>query len=427
MKKTALLFVLCLSFGGAFAENESLLDVNYDSPENTLDYDESVASFQQIYLQYESAIKKLEEQIKESERQSKNSEIIKVKDEEKQNIEAAVAKAREDFYQNEAQDVRAKETARLTNEITEKLTKELTEKFISEYEAKLKENTAAKEKEIRSAVSLENESLEKKFKEDVRSELSSEYEAKLKDDIATKETELRNTISLENEALEKKLKEEVRHELSSEYEAKKNNEIRELKPVLRRQVEKESKAATARLRIISPFCFAAVAILILALLLRWLVPFIKKISDSKNDEEKKLRKRENNIKAQTGTYLERIREFGGKSASLQDEIDKETDEQKKQINLEALNRAREEYKKTEYEKSIGDYQKEFETLKNDFDNILKKWSQLGEEGRNLLFDALKKNCSEWRQKGYNLEHSRNDKDYIGGCSDTFRCKRCRAN
>lgn len=456
MKKAVFILTFFLCLFPIFSENESLYDVNYDKPENLLNYDDTLESFQQIYLQYEAAIKSLEDKIREDERQSKNSEVSKVREEEKQNLENAVEKTRENIYQNEIQNVREKETERLTNEITEKLTKELTEKFNSDYEKKLTESVSQKEKEIRDEVSLENASLKEKYKEEVKNELSSDYEKKLAESVSQKENEIRDDVSLENEGLKEKYKEEVKNELSSdyeqkfaesvsqkekeirgkvsleneslkdkykaqvrqelasEYEAKKNNEIKSLRADLKKQVETENKTATQRVKIITPFCFTVVLIVTSFLFLRWLLPYLKKNSDEKKNEE-------GILDYWVKNYLELLDKFNGDSSALQDEIDKlppESNEAK--IKRLALNKAREKWNSRKFEKSIGEYQKQFEELKTDFENNIKKWLTLGDEVKEIVLGSFRKNCSSWGEAGFNLAHSKNEKSDIEKTLESFK-------
>lgn len=414
MKKAVFILTFFLCLFPVFSENESLYDVNYDKPANLINYDDSLESFQQIYLQYEAAIKSLEDKIREDERQSKNSEVSKVREEEKLNLENAVEKTREDIYQNEIQDVREKETERLTNEITEKLTKELTEKFNSDYEKNLAESVSQKEKEIRDELSLENESLKEKYKEEVKNELSSDYEKKLAETISQKEEEIRGEVSLENKSLKDKYKAQVQQELASEYEAKKNNEIKSLRADLKKQVETENKTATQRVKIITPFCFAAVLIIALLLFLHWLLPYLKKNSDEKKNEE-------GNLDYWIKNYLERLDEFNGNSSALQDEIDKlPPDSNEAKMKKLALNKAREKWNSRKFEKSIGEYQKQFEELKTDFENNIKKWLTLGDEVKEIVLGSFRKNCSSWGEAGFNLAHSKNEKSDIEKTLESFK-------
>ena len=67
MKKVAFLVFLLFNVM-VFAESNDLYDVNYDAPINNIQYNTNQQFFQEIYLQYETAIKRSEDSIRNDEK-----------------------------------------------------------------------------------------------------------------------------------------------------------------------------------------------------------------------------------------------------------------------------------------------------------------------------------------------------------------------
>lgn len=221
----------CLAFS---AHAGDLYDVNYDPPSHMSDsFNESVISFQNIYLQYESNIKNSEEKIRADEKSLHQEEIRSLLAQEQDKYAAALVQARDEIYRNEIESVRKTETERLTAE----LTAALSEKF----EEKKAQELIAAEAEIRKTISLENEKLKSQYMAEVREELTAEYEEKKKLEIASAEAEIRKNISLENEKLKTQYKTEVRNEMTAEYERKKQQEIASSEAEIRKNISLENE------------------------------------------------------------------------------------------------------------------------------------------------------------------------------------------
>ncbi len=221
----------CLAFS---AHAGDLYDVNYDPPSHMSDsFNESVISFQNIYLQYESNIKNSEEKIRADEKSLHQEEIRSLLAQEQDKYAAALVQARDEIYRNEIESVRKTETERLTAELTAELSAKLEEKKTQEL--------IAAEAEIRRAISLENEKLKSQYMAEVREALTAEYEEKKKQEIISAEAEIRKNISLENEKLKTQYKAEVRNEMTAEYERKKQQEIASIEAEIRKNISLENE------------------------------------------------------------------------------------------------------------------------------------------------------------------------------------------
>lgn len=126
-----------------FAQDNALYDVNYDKPGKTANYDDSLAEFQKIYLQYEDAIKITGNLIRQEEKDIYNKELDKFKAAERLRTDTTIEKMRQAIYNNELESVRQQEIERLTAELTEKISADLNQKLSAKYE-KIKNDEIAK-------------------------------------------------------------------------------------------------------------------------------------------------------------------------------------------------------------------------------------------------------------------------------------------
>ena len=126
-----------------FAQDNVLYDVNYDEPLKTSNYDDSLAEFQKIYLQYEDAIKIAGNIIRQEEKDAYNKELEKLKEQERIRTDTTIEKMRLAIYGNEVESVRKQETERLTAELTEKISADLNQELSAKYE-KIKDDEIAK-------------------------------------------------------------------------------------------------------------------------------------------------------------------------------------------------------------------------------------------------------------------------------------------
>ena len=144
MKKLAVICLLMAIFmSHIFAQDNALYDVNYDKPEKTAIYDDSMAEFQKIYLQYEDAIKITGDLIRQEEKDTYNKELEKFKAAERLRTDTTIEKMRQAIYRNEVESVRQQEIDRLTAELTERISADLNQKLSAEYE-KIKNDEIAK-------------------------------------------------------------------------------------------------------------------------------------------------------------------------------------------------------------------------------------------------------------------------------------------
>ena len=144
MKKLAVICLLiAIIMSHIFAQDNVLYDVNYDEPLKTSNYDDSLAEFQKIYLQYEDAIKTTSTIIRQEERDTYNKELEKFKEEERIRTDTTIEKMRLAIYGNEVESVRKQETERLTAELTEKISADLNQELSAKYE-KIKDDEIAK-------------------------------------------------------------------------------------------------------------------------------------------------------------------------------------------------------------------------------------------------------------------------------------------
>lgn len=117
-----------------FAQNNALYDANYDEPEKTANYDDSLAEFQKIYLQYENAIKTTGDIIRQEEKAAYLKELEDFKAAERVRTDTTIEEMRKSIYGNEVESVRQQETERLTTELTERISADLNQELSAKYE-----------------------------------------------------------------------------------------------------------------------------------------------------------------------------------------------------------------------------------------------------------------------------------------------------
>lgn len=144
MKKLAVICLLiAIIMSHIFAQDNVLYDVNYDEPLKTSNYDDSLAEFQKIYLQYEDAIKIAGNIIRQEEKDAYNKELEKFKEQERIRTDTTIEKMRLAIYGKEVESLRKQETERLTAELTEKISADLNQELSAKYE-KIKDDEIAK-------------------------------------------------------------------------------------------------------------------------------------------------------------------------------------------------------------------------------------------------------------------------------------------
>lgn len=144
MKKLAVICLLiAIIMSHIFAQDNVLYDVNYDEPLKTSNYDDSLAEFQKIYLQYEDAIKIADNIIRQEEKDAYNKELEKFKEQERIRTDTTIEKMRLAIYGKEVESLRKQETERLTAELTEKISADLNQELSAKYE-KIKDDEIAK-------------------------------------------------------------------------------------------------------------------------------------------------------------------------------------------------------------------------------------------------------------------------------------------
>ena len=144
MKKLAVICLLiAIIMSHIFAQDNMLYDVNYDESLKTSNYDDSLAEFQKIYLQYEDAIKIAGNIIRQEEKDAYNKELEKFKEQERIRTDTTIEKMRLAIYGKEVESVRKQETERLTAELTEKISADLNQELSAKYE-KIKDDEIAK-------------------------------------------------------------------------------------------------------------------------------------------------------------------------------------------------------------------------------------------------------------------------------------------
>lgn len=144
MKKLAVICLLiAIIMSHIFAQDNVLYDVNYDEPLKTSNYDDSLAEFQKIYLQYEDAIKIAGNIIRQEEKDAYNKELEKIKEQERIRTDTTIEKMRLAIYGKEVESLRKQETERLTAELTEKISADLNQELSAKYE-KIKDDEIAK-------------------------------------------------------------------------------------------------------------------------------------------------------------------------------------------------------------------------------------------------------------------------------------------
>lgn len=369
-----------------FAQANDLHDVNFDAPTNNATYDENQQMFQQVYLQYESAIKILEDTIRNDEKNIRQNEIKLAKEEETQKLRAELSesleKQRREIYENEIEAVRTQERERLTEEIRNAVFEELTEKFTVSYEEK-------KNQEI--------EALKERLAQQVYEEQKENFDK-----------ELRAQISLENETIAELYKTEIKEELAKKYEIKKNDEIRAYKKEWAREFFKENKIWTERMQFFTPYIMAFVFIFLLSIVI-----LRKKAKDGK-------------VKYHADSYLNRMKQYAGKTAifetikQIRDEIDNSSEsEAQKSILREAIGIAEEKYKTYKATLPISEYKQLFKDL--DTQKIFNDWN-LAEDDESMkkgLCNDFISNINGYTETAIDALNSKNEEGDIKQMLEVF--------
>lgn len=372
MKKTATVVLFGVLASGIYAQSQSPYDVNYDAPAIQRGYDEDVFAFQQIYLQYEDAVKAAEDRIREGERNYFESEQDDL-------IAAAVAQARQDFYDTEVENVRTQERERLTAEITE----QLTTRFTAEYEQRFNQ---------------------------ARAELAAEYEKQKNAELVAARRELTRQIREETETNTRRLQIVSPYVLrivallilafgvfwlikGIRWIAKRRNEIAEYVREYYARLDKGEDETHLRGEINNKAGYSrAEKDRRLSALAK-----AKKQHDKDSPEEKEINALEN-------YYLGRLKEFKGVSTGLWNDI-RNMPGRKHRVHQEALRKAEEQYKKNESLVPLEQYSKDFYALypKRCFDN----WNLSEDKGlRKGVCNDFYANINYYETKGRDLYFSR---------------------
>ena len=395
MKKLLSILVSLLA-APVFAQANDLHDVNFDAPTNNATYDENQQMFQQVYLQYESAIKILEDTIRNDEKNIRQNEIKLVK-EETQKLRAefseSLEKQRREIYENEIEAVRTQERERLTEEIRNAVFEELTEEFTVSYEEK-------KNQEI--------EALKERLAQQVYEEQKENFDK-----------ELRAQISLENETIAELYKTEIKEELAKKYEIKKNDEIKTYKKEWEQEFFKKNKIWTERMQFFTPYImyviYAIMAFVFIFLL-------IKVISGRKAEKKAK----DGKVKYHADSYLNRMKQYAGKTAifetikQIRDEIDNSSEtEAQKSILREAIGIAEEKYKTYKATLPISEYKQLFKDL--DTQKIFNVWN-LAEDDESMkkgLCNDFISNINGYTETAMDALNSKNEEGDIKQMLEVF--------
>lgn len=392
MKKLLSILVSLLA-APVFAQANDLHDINFDAPTNNATYDENQQMFQQVYLQYESAIKILEDTIRNDEKNIRQNEIKLVKEEETQKLRAELSesleKQRREIYENEIEAVRTQERERLTEEIRNAVFEELTEKFTVSYEEK-------KNQEI--------EALKERLAQQVYEEQKENFDK-----------ELRAQISLENERIAELYKTEIKEELAKKYEIKKNDEIKAYKKEWAREFFKENKIWTERMQFFTPYIMYVIYA-IMAFVLIFLLSIV--ILRKKAKDEK--------LEYYAGSYLNRMKQYAGKTAifetikQIRDEIDNSSEsEAQKSILREAIGIAEEKYKTYKATLPISEYKQLFKDL--DTQKIFNDWN-LAEDDESMkkgLCNDFISNINGYTETAIDALNSKNEEGDIKQMLEVF--------
>ena len=392
MKKLLSILVLLLA-APVFAQANDLHDVNFDAPTNNATYDENQQMFQQVYLQYESAIKILEDTIRNDEKNIRQNEIKLVKEEETQKLRAELSesleKQRREIYENEIEAVRTQERERLTEEIRNAVFEELTEKFTVSYEEK-------KNQEI--------EALKERLAQQVYEEQKENFDK-----------ELRAQISLENETIAELYKTEIKAELDKKYEIKKNDEIKAYKKEWEQEFFKKNKIWTERMQFFTPYIMYVIYA-IMAFVFIFLLSIVILIIKAK----------EGKVKYYAGSYLNRMKQYAGKTAifetikQIRDEIDNSSEtEAQKSILRKAIGIAEEKYKTYKATRPISEYKQLFKNL--DAQSIFHDWNlaEDDEEMKRGLCANFFSNINSYTETAKEVLNSKNEEGDIKQMLEVF--------
>lgn len=396
MKKLLSILVSLLATP-VFAQANDLHDVNFDAPTNNAIYDENQQMFQQVYLQYESAIKILEDTIRNDEKNIRQNEIKLVKEEETQKLRAELSesleKQRREIYENEIEAVRTQERERLTEEIRNAVFEELTEKFTVSYEEK-------KNQEI--------EALKERLAQQVYEEQKENFDK-----------ELRAQISLENETIAELYKTEIKEELAKKYEIKKNDEIKAYKKEWAQEFFKENKIWTERMQFFTPYIMYVIYAIMAFVFIFLLIKVILKLISGKKAKDEKL-------EYYAGSYLIRMKKYAGNTAifetieQIRDEIDNSSEsDAQKSILRKAIGIAEEKYKTYKATLPISEYKQLFKDL--DTQKIFNVWN-LAEDDENMkigLCNDFISNINGYTETAIDALNSKNEEGDIKQMLEVF--------
>lgn len=155
---------ICLFATQLFSQDSSLYDVNYDKPIITSNFDESSIVYQDIYLQYETAINTLTNVIRQEEKDAYDKAISEFKKSERLRTDTTIEKMRQAIYNDEIESVRLQEIERLTEELTEKISTELQTKLSSDYEKKKNDEIAELYANLKKEAYVETHATTQRFK-----------------------------------------------------------------------------------------------------------------------------------------------------------------------------------------------------------------------------------------------------------------------
>lgn len=335
------------------AQDRSLYDVNFDKPQNIVYYNEAQETFQRIFLQYEAAIVTAGEIIRQEEKERYFKEIENIKEAEKIRAENTIERVTQERYKNEIEAVRTQELARLTAELTEKINQELNAKLSAEYEEK---------KNV---------------------EITQLYD---KQTIVHKQEIERLTAELTE-----KINQELNTKLSAEYEEKKNSEIMQLYDSLKEEAYKKTEAKTKIIKYIVSAIALVLIIWGLVLSMYLIIGFIRK----KN-------RKNNTFKSLVKEYSFRLRSYNGNPAPIVTEINELYGQKEKEIRLDALDEARNNYPGDIRE--IQEFKDEFITYKSTLSAYLKAWK---DDNTQQIFVYLKDAYAKYKKCGIELYHTIN--------------------
>ena len=416
MKKIFLILFALYICMNVYSQSADLYDVNFDTPTNIPPYDESTQVFQDIYLQYEEAIRRSEESIRSEEKNIRQEDVQKFQE----SLNQEQKKAQEDLtqIQNKYEQKLAQELEKSLEE-QKKHQEELSQAKIN-FEQELSQEREKAQKELNQALAKQKQEIYENEIEQLRNDEYEKLSAELNNSISKELTE-KFTVEYDSE-YEKKLRDITEKLVAeyeakiAEIEQQKESEMKAWIKENKKQVLEETNARTERLRIIIPYIAAVIALVVIIFLCRLLAKVIIKHKNEKNEKQKEENEKSRKIKTYKAEYSNRLKRVGSNNV-YRDEINQiyhEIDESQESEDIKMLRRTAIELAEKEFDLlrrtlSIDEYRRKFDDLNPK--RFFNTWNSLGDddtEAKKAIISDFEANIAEYEKYAISACKSKND-------------------